>query len=507
MTERSFSAERAAVIFIIALFAILAGTLGLTLYQSYQSALRRMNERVSAASQIVATNAGWIDALAWQSLRRIDDRLGPELKTSPSSAVGDIKEAVYGLPGQVQAYVVSKDGVTIYSTDPQVKPIDIRDREYFSALAKGASEYISAILVSRLNGEQIFVYSRRMQRAGEFAGAIMVSFSANMLKPIWESVRLGEGSTVSIMRADGHVVARYPQPEGPIDLSKYVLFTDYLKKNDRGVYEAVSPADGERRLVGYRRVMGTDLVVQASAAYDEGMRDFWRDLYVTVAFAIATAVGLAVGAFWIASLLKRDAVRSRDLERAVEENRMLMREIHHRVKNNLQIVQSLIRLQSLPETVKNGLVDRLSAMSLVHEHIYRHDRFSDVMADELIRSIVDPLIRAYRPNVTAEYDLDHTAVSNDQATSLALLVGEVTTNALKYAFEEGGEGKLLLGLKRAEDGRATLAIQDHGPGFDADGVQPGMGTKLIAASVRQLGGQHRYLFDKGTRFEADLKLA
>lgn len=493
-------------IFIIALFAILAGTLGLTLYQSYQSALERMNERVIAASQIVATNAGWIDALAWQALRRIDDRMGPELRAVPSSGVEDIKEAVYGLPGQVQAYVVNADGLTLYSTDPQVKPIDIRDREYFSALSKGAFEYISPILVSRLNGEQIFVYSRRLQRGGKFAGAIMVSFSSEMLKPIWESVRLGAGSTVSIMRSDGHVIARHPKPAGPIDLSGYVLFTDYLKHSDQGVYEATSPTDGARRMVGYRRVPGTDLVVQASAAYDENMREFWRNLYFTVAFATATTVGLAVGALWIASLLKRDAVRSSQLERALEENQTLMREIHHRVKNNLQIVQSLIRLQSLPETVKNGLVDRLSAMSLVHEHIYRHDRYSEVMADELIPSVVDPLVRAYRPDVKVDYDLDRLAVSNDQATSLALLVGEVTTNALKYAFEHGAPGKLVVTLKQSGEGRANLSIQDDGPGFDANANSGGMGTKLIAASVRQLGGQHRYEFENGTRFQADVRL-
>jgi two-component sensor histidine kinase len=291
-----------------------------------------------------------------------------------------------------------------------------------------------------------------------------------------------------------------------VDLSDYVRFTDYLKKSDQGVYEAISPADGARRIVGYRRVPGTDLVVQASAAYDENLREFWRNLYFTVAFAGATTIGLAVGAFWIVSFLKRDAVRSSQLERALEENQMLMREIHHRVKNNLQVVQSLIRLQSLPDDMKNSLVDRLSAMSLVHEHIYRHDRFSEVFADELIPSVVDPLVRAYRPDVAVEYDLDRLTVSNDQATSLALLVGEVTTNALKYAFSGDAPAKLVLTLKHAGEGRASLSILDNGPGFDPNANAGGMGTKLITTSVRQLGGQYHYDFDGGTRFQADLRL-
>ena len=508
MPERSFSAERAAVIFMIALFAILASVLALSLYQSYQAAILRINERVTTSSQIVATNAGWIDALAWQALRRIDDRVGPEVRTGSGSGAGveDIKDAVYGLPGQVQAYVVNPEGTTLYSTDPQIKPIDIRDREYFSALAKGAPEYISPLLVSRLNGEQIFVFSRRLQRGDRFAGAAMVSFSADLLRSVWQIVNLGPGSTVSIMRDDGQIMARYPRPPGPIDLSDYVLFTDYLKNSDEGVYEAISPADGKHRIVGYRRVPGTKLVVQASAAFDENMQEFWNDLYFTLSFAAATTIGLAVGAAWIASLLKRDAVRSTELEGALEQNQMLMREIHHRVKNNLQIIQSLIRLQPLPDNVKNGLFDRLSAMASVHEHIYRYDRYSEISAKALIPSVVDPLVRAYRPGVSVEYDLDDCTVSNDQATSLALLVGEVTTNALKYAFDHDTAGRLDVTLKALEDGRAELRIRDDGPGFDPEVSPSGMGTKLIAASVQQLGGQYRYEDDGGTRFVAELRL-
>ena len=493
-------------IFIIALFAIMATVLALSLYQSYRTAILRINERVTTSSQIVATNAGWIDALAWQALRRIDDRLGPEVKVGAVTGLEDIKDAVYGLPGHVQAYVVNADGLTLYSTDPQVKPIDIRDREYFSALAKGASEYISPMLVSRLNGEQIFVYSRRLQRGNTFAGAAIVSFSADMLSSIWELIDLGPGSTVGIIRADGKVVARYPKPGGPIDLGQYVLFTDYLKKRDYGVYAAVSPADGARRIVGYRRVPGTELVVQASAGYDENMREFWRNLYFTISFAGATAIGLAVGSAWIASLLKRDALRNRELERAVEQNQMLMREIHHRVKNNLQIIQSLIRLQPLPDGVRNALFDRLSAMSAVHEHIYHYDRFSEISADMLIPSVINPLVRAYKPDVSVEYDLDACSVSNDQATSLALLVGEVATNALKYAFADAASGKLVVRLKALDAGRARLEIQDNGPGFDPDSNVPGMGTRLIAASVQQLDGRHHYETDNGTRFQADLRL-
>ncbi|MBD9650150.1 hypothetical protein IB267_17500 [Ensifer sp. ENS09] len=141
------------------MFAALVVLLSLWIYESYRSSLLRSEECAAAASKIVATNASWINALAIQALRRIDDTLGPTLGVA-SDEVADINLAVADLPGQVQAYVVDRNGRTLFSTNPNIKPIDIRDRPYFSALAAGKSSFLSGLLVSRLNNQQIFVVSR-----------------------------------------------------------------------------------------------------------------------------------------------------------------------------------------------------------------------------------------------------------------------------------------------------------------------------------------------------------
>ena len=103
-------------------------------------------------------------------------------------------------------------------------------------------------------------------RDGRFAGAAIVSFDVMMLKDTWDSLGLDALSTVSLIREDGQLVARYPLAEGPLDLSKYVLFTDYLPKNAVGSYPALSPADGITRIVGYRKVPGTPFVALASVS-------------------------------------------------------------------------------------------------------------------------------------------------------------------------------------------------------------------------------------------------
>ena len=175
---------------------------------------------------------------------------------------------------KAEPYVVAADGRTLYSTDPGLKPIDIRDREYFKALEAGREDYVSSLLISRLSGDQIFVFSRRFEEAGVFAGVVTVSLSTELMKPIWEAVNLGGNFAVSFIRDDGQLVARYPKPEAGLDMSGYVLFTDYLKRAPTGTYMAeASPLDGVQRIVGYRKVEGTPFVAVAAADLDRMTRD------------------------------------------------------------------------------------------------------------------------------------------------------------------------------------------------------------------------------------------
>ena len=201
-----------------------------------------------------------------QILQRVDETLGPNLSVPSPDAGTKLAQSVAALPGSVKVYVVDADGVTQLTTDPQFKPIDVRDREYFQAVAKGETWHVTPLLVSRLNGEQIFVISRRIERNGTFAGAAIVSLNSDFMKEIWRTLNFDAKSTVSLIRDDGQLVSRYPLPEGPLDLSKYILFTYYLPKSPSGIYEAISPADGESRVVAYRRVPDTNLVALASVS-------------------------------------------------------------------------------------------------------------------------------------------------------------------------------------------------------------------------------------------------
>lgn len=500
------NALSATITLIVLLFALFIGVLAYSTLRAYDDAENRARDHADAASQVVAINSRWIVDLAQQALRRIDDSLGPNMLDIRGDTVRDLHEAVTALPGRVKAYVFNGEGATLYSTDLRSRETDITTREFFKAPAAGQLFYISPLIVRAEDGEQVFVFSRRIEREGRFAGVAVISFSMQVFEDIWRSLDLDPTSTVSLLRDDGQLVARYPFADGPLDLSKYVLFTDYLKQQDAGTYFAVSPADGVKRYVGFRKVEGTGLVALSSVSATSSLNAFWRNTILTFALALPAAIGLVVAAVWIVRLLMRDAARRDQLARALEINRLLFRDTHHRVKNNLQSVQSLVRMQSIPPDAKIDLQRRIAAMTAVHEHIYRADQYVEVQATEFIPAIVEPLLQSFDSRAEIAYDLDAVTVDRDHTTPLALLVNEVITNAMKYAFPDDRPARISVSLKAGEPTRALLTIRDNGIGFDQDHTKKGMGSRLIRGMVQQLGGTSSYRIDGGTVFEADISL-
>ncbi|MFC3642157.1 sensor histidine kinase [Aquibium oceanicum] len=502
-------ALRAATGLIGLMFLLFVAVLAVLILRERELARDAAESRAAAASQVVATNARWITELSRQALGRIDEALGAEIDSQDAVTTRQrVQEAVARLPGNVKTYVADAKGDLLFSTDPAFRPISVANREYFTALLAGVRFHVSPLLTSRLDGSQVFVFSRRLDRNGAFAGAAFISFDVTLFREIWESLSMDDTSTVSIVRDDGQLVARYPLADGPLDLSGYALFTEYLKISEIGTYPAVSPADGVTRIVGYRRVPGTPLVAIASVSTQAAFAQFWRNTIMTLAFAVPTAIALMLAIFWIVRLVRNDERTRAQLVETIDLNRMLVRDTHHRVKNNLQAIMSLVRLHRLPQELKTDLQGRITAMTAVHEHLYRLDQFTDVDAVSLLPAIVEPLNAAFARQVRIEYDIDPIILHHDHATPVALVINELVTNALKYAFPDGRTGRLRIALKSRPDGATTLSVTDDGVGFDPLAVSTGLGSRLIRAMLVQLGGnEHQYTFEGGTRFFAELHLA
>jgi two-component sensor histidine kinase len=194
------------------------------------------------------------------------------------------------------------------------------------------------------------------------------------------------------------------------------------------------------------------------------------------------------------------------LAEALRTNQILMREIHHRVKNNLQTVMALVRLQGLrPETVQK-LNDRLQAMSAVHEQMYGFDQFKSVNARQLVPSLARTLVGLNDRPIDLAFELDDIQIDAEKATPFALLLNELLTNSMKYAFADRPQGLIRVRLLRQPNDLVLFELADDGIGYDPAAAKAGMGSRLIKALVSEMSGTFTIERINGTLFRAQLAL-
>jgi len=199
------------------------------------------------------------------------------------------------------------------------------------------------------------------------------------------------------------------------------------------------------------------------------------------------------------------------LEASLHEKEVLLREIHHRVKNNLQVISSLIKLQmDTAETPRirrlfQDIRDRVRSMALVHETLYASDSLTRVNFSEYTRSLMEHLWRAHATDadIRLTLDLDPIELSVDLAVPCGLIINELTTNALVHAFVGRKEGQVNLVMKHHPRQQITLSVSDNGKGLPPEmnfQESKSMGLKLVHLLASQLGGKLRFERDQGTSF-------
>jgi PAS domain S-box-containing protein len=201
------------------------------------------------------------------------------------------------------------------------------------------------------------------------------------------------------------------------------------------------------------------------------------------------------------------------LKTSLMEKELLLREIHHRVKNNLQIISSLLNLQSRHVKDESALDmfhesrNRVRSMALVHEKLYRSDDLANVDFREYIRSLGRHLLMSYGINSTAiDLDVSVSDVFLDINTSIpcGLIINELISNSLKHAFSGREQGKIRVVLRSEKNGKFKLLVSDDGVGLpkDLDVTQTeSLGLQLVTMLVEQLQGTLNLDNNKGASFE------
>ena len=188
------------------------------------------------------------------------------------------------------------------------------------------------------------------------------------------------------------------------------------------------------------------------------------------------------------------------IKASLKEKEVLLKEIHHRVKNNLQIVSSLLYLQSRKtsdDQVLSVLMEsqtRVRSMALIHEKLYQCDDLANINLADYIRSLTSYLLNSYgvaSHMVKLSVNVETAPLGLDRAIPCGLIINELVSNALKYAFPQGRRGEILVDLLHDGGGKLILTVKDNGVGLpenmDIEDT-PSLGLQLVSTLVKQLDG-------------------
>lgn len=206
------------------------------------------------------------------------------------------------------------------------------------------------------------------------------------------------------------------------------------------------------------------------------------------------------------------------LKKALDEKTVLLNEVHHRVKNNLQVVCSLLSLQarSASDDARAMLEEsqaRIKAMALIHQLLYERSDFSTVDLGVYLRrlgSLLREMLGQSRIRVSLQIEADDDITMDLQrSVPCGLLINELVTNAIKHAFPDGRSGQIMMHAELLEPTLARIVVSDNGIGVPV-GMEPGhvsasLGFQLVPLFVDQLGGELRLIRDHGSRFELYFK--
>lgn len=207
----------------------------------------------------------------------------------------------------------------------------------------------------------------------------------------------------------------------------------------------------------------------------------------------------------------------RQLEESIKEKEVLLKEVHHRVKNNMQVISSILNLQSSYITDENALgilresQDRIKSMSFVHESLYQSKTLSEVNFAEYIQNITRNLYHSYgRPEggIDLQFDLENIYLNLDTSIPCGLIINEIVSNSLKYAFQGRERGKICLEFSKLSDGRLKLIVSDDGIGlpkdFDIENAES-LGLQLVTTLITQVSGRLEIDVSNGTKFNIVFK--
>jgi two-component sensor histidine kinase len=482
-------------------------------------------------------------------------RLLTTLAAEPSIKQMDVTEcrevlgrALEGFPEYVSISASDPGGTVICTTAATARTANVADRTWFRDVLVNRGFTISDYTVSQNSGEPVIVAASPIRDAGsEIRGVVHIDIDLDWLSLFVRGAGLPAEGTLFLLDKNGTILASpkysFEPSEGGLPESatlrqvvqrKLIDFEAIGNDGQKRVYSSVDLPHGnvlvlfglpsastlgwiERDLVTrslslvaiwlagvFAAGIGTRLwvtrwisqLVRTARAYSAG------DFSARVRFERAPAELRDLGATLV-NMAERIDEREEDLRKSLDQKEILLKEIHHRVKNNLQTISSLlnihIRAVESEDTRKTleEVQTRVRALALVHRYLYESEDVRQVglklFVGELCQVLYETLSGA-KHRITIAADVDDLTIASERVVPVALLITEAITNTFKHAFPDDGPGQIRVVMRRLDDMSASLSISDDGVGCgeeDAksatDGSAQGLGMSLISAFARQIG--------------------
>ncbi|GAB5525211.1 MAG: hypothetical protein Roseis2KO_30830 [Roseivirga sp.] len=298
------------------------------------------------------------------------------------------------------------------------------------------------------------------------------------------------------------------------NLNRYKEAFEYSQKA-----KSISEEINDKARTGAIARMTTEYETELVEAQNESLRESQKAQAARIEQQNFMLFGGAVGLLLVAvsaAVIYRSRLKlkkaNQTIEKSLSEKELLLKEIHHRVKNNLQVVSSLLDLQSRGIEDEEALAtfmegqNRVKAMALIHQKLYQNENLATINFEEYARLLMTELGTIYQRSNEVKTEVNAGSESDfdiDVALPLGLILNELISNAYKYAFEAGREGALAVSIQSLGEGKHQLVVEDNGAGlpenFDFARAKS-LGLRLVRRLAKQLYGSVTYTGHKGARF-------
>ncbi|MFB6257181.1 MAG: PAS domain S-box protein [Flavobacteriales bacterium] len=399
--------------------------------------------------------------------------------------------------------------------------LDRSDREHVLKNMKDEGGFTGEIWNVDKEGGSFLTYlsaTALKDHGGEVIGSMGISRDITELKEAEEELRKSEEKYRAIYDQAYIGIAQVDLKGNFLNANQQLCaITGYSEEELRSMnFQDITPPEYQERSDNFRKILEQKKEERVSFEKQYIHKKGFRiDVNLTVALVKDRNDDPAYFVTVFEDITERKK-NEQELIRSLKEKEVLLREVHHRVKNNLQVISSILNLQSNFVNDSNTLQilresqNRISSMSFIHESLYRKDEFDSIDLAQYVKELSTNLLHSFHQkekNIQLEHEMEEVNLDLDQAIPCGLIINELVSNALKYAFEDQNDGKLRIEVrqenKNGGGSEVAIRIADNGTGLPEGykvGESDSLGLQLVSSLLEQLKGNIRLKQDNGTDY-------